>query len=240
MKEIDFLPEWYKSGKRKTAAYRIQYVILGGIFAIMLVWNYFAAGSVSRAEAKLSWIAAGQAEVQSATVEFARLKNELSALHKEAALIDDAESKIRVASVLAELSFLVDKAVVLRKVELIAERFAADDASKHPGRGRKLVKAARSKLIQERAAPLGEVRFKIVIGGVAAEARDVAGLICKLEESPYFFQVVPSFSRNTLIEPRIAKPLRSSDIENKRRKKAAKIKASEFEISCYLANYRPE
>ena len=32
MKEIDFLPEWYTSGKRKTAAYRIQYVILGGIF----------------------------------------------------------------------------------------------------------------------------------------------------------------------------------------------------------------
>ena len=124
MKEIDFLPEWYKSGKRKSAAYRIQYVILGGIVAIMVVWNFFAAGAVSRAQAELLRITSGQGETQSDSRKFAQLKNQLADLQKRAALIVQIDSRIDVAAVLAELTFLIDRPIVLSKVELSAERFA--------------------------------------------------------------------------------------------------------------------
>ena len=83
MKEIDFLPEWYKSGRRRKITYRTQYVVLGGIFAIMMVWNFFAAGSVSRAEAELARISAGDAESQAATVTFTRLKDQIGELQKK-------------------------------------------------------------------------------------------------------------------------------------------------------------
>jgi hypothetical protein len=35
MKEIDFLPEWYKNGRRRRMRYRTQYAVLGCIFVVM-------------------------------------------------------------------------------------------------------------------------------------------------------------------------------------------------------------
>jgi len=61
-----------------------------------------------------------------------------------------------------------------------------------------------------------------VISGVAAGAGDIAELIGKLEESPYFCLVSPSFSQN--------RKMKVGTGEN--------FQVSEFEISCYLANYR--
>jgi len=50
-------------------------------------------------------------------------------------------------------------------------------------------------------------------------------LICKLDDSPYFCQVVPSFSRNKKMK--VGTGLAGENFQ-----------VSEFEISCYLANYR--
>jgi hypothetical protein len=75
----------------------------------------------------------------------------------------------------------------------------------------------------------GDVGFKIVLDGVASDARDVAEFICKLEDSPYFCQVVPLFTRNKEIK-----------ITTSSAGRRGGILASEFEISCKLANYRQE
>jgi len=61
MKEIDFLPAWYKSGKRRQISYRTQYAGLVGISVVMMVWNFIATHSLSKATAKLA-----QAELKSA------------------------------------------------------------------------------------------------------------------------------------------------------------------------------
>jgi len=71
---------------------------------------------------------------------------------------------------------------------------------------------------------LGNVRFKVVIKGIALNASDVAELICRLEDSPYFCQVVPSFSRNIKTKTGSGPDAMSNQV-------------SEFEISCYLSNY---
>ena len=73
--------------------------------------------------------------------------------------------------------------------------------------------------------PLGQVRFKAVIKGIAAETSDVGKLVRRLEESEYFCSVSLSFSRN--------KQLR---VDSDKEKKTKQV--SEFEMSCYLANYR--
>ncbi|MBN2137284.1 MAG: hypothetical protein JW720_05730 [Sedimentisphaerales bacterium] len=240
MKEIDFLPEWYKNGKRRDASYRTMYVVLGGIFAIMMVWNFFASSSVSRAEAELTRIAGGNAEAQAAARDFSQIKNLLAELQKQTETIQAIDSRINVAGVLAELSFVVDGPIVLRKVQITAEKFADTAAQASSNRPGSLVRAARVKKAGDQKLPIGDVRFKIEIGGVAAKAGDVAALICKLEDSPYFFQVVLLFSRNIHIKSETEMTRRTENSRDERNAPAVNVKASEFEIRCYLANYRQQ
>ncbi len=220
MREIDFLPNWYTSGRRRQISYRTQCVALGGVFVVMMVWSFVAARSISKATAELAEGTAGQVEVESASREFAAVKSEVTGLQKKVKSIEEIDSRIDVASVLAEVSFLIGEKIVLNKVEFGAERFAGKQEGR-PGSG-SAVRAARAGFGGKGAPLLGDVRFKVVIGGVAADAGNVAALICKLEDSPYFCQVYPSFSRNRKIKVRAAEDLQ----------------VSEFEISCYLANYR--
>ena len=53
MKEIDFLPQWYKTGKRRRVNYRRQYIVIGGLFFGMLAWNFSAGYSVSLLNAQV-------------------------------------------------------------------------------------------------------------------------------------------------------------------------------------------
>ncbi len=84
----------------------------------------------------------------------------------------------------------------------------------------------------------------MVIRGVAADASNVAALICRLEDSPYFCQVVPSFSRTAVINaagsPSFRSRTKSPNTKGSVQETGGKIQVSEFEISCYLANYREQ
>ena len=97
--------------------------------------------------------------------------------------------------------------------------------------------------------PLGNVRFKVVIAGVAVDASDVATLMCKLEDSPYFRQVVLAYSRgdaeigiegasSSFVETEVAEGAGKSKDRVRESVVRDKIQINEFEINCYLANYR--
>ena len=248
MKEIDFLPEWYKNGKRRQISYRTQYLALGGIFAVMMVWGVIATHSISRAKAHFAQKGTEQVEAESVSAKLAELKGQLRGLQKKADFIEEIDSKINVASVLAEISFLIDEKIVFSKVEFIAEKFVYKQDSKPSPRAGAVVRAVRAQSSKKRGLPLGDVRFKVVMDGVAADAGDVAALICKLEESPYFSQVVPSFSRNAEIEVESVPSLSSQanlgekpvTTKESVRGDGEKIQVSEFQINCYLANYREQ
>ncbi|MHC4556022.1 MAG: hypothetical protein ACYTFW_04135 [Planctomycetota bacterium] len=246
MKEIDFLPEWYKSGRRRQVSYRTQYLALGGVFVVMMVWSFIATHSISKVKAQFAQTGTKQAQAESVSAKLAELKSELIGLQKKFGSIEDIDSKIDVANVLAELSFLIDEKIVLSRVELVAEKFVHKQQAKPSPRSGAVVRAVQTKLSGKRNLPLGDVRFKVVIAGVAADASDVGILICKLDESPYFCQVVPSFSRNDEIEVESAPSVSSqTDLVESAlksqggvRKAGGNIQVSEFEINCYLANYR--
>jgi hypothetical protein len=216
MRKIDFLPKWYTSGRRRQISYRTQCVALGGVFVVMMVWNFVAAHSVSKAAAKLTDGTARQAEAESTSREFAKIKSEVTSLQKKVKSIEKIDSRIDVASVLAEMSFLIDGKIVLNKVEFSAEKFAGRQKGKSD-RG-SAVRVARPQLAGKDAPLTGDVRFKVVIGGVAADASDVATLTRRLEDSPYFCQVYPSFSRSKKMKVGTGKD----------------FQVSEFEIGCYL------
>jgi len=222
MKEIDLLPNWYKSDRRRRISYRAQYIAVGGVFLLMVAWNFITGYSISRATAEVSRDASKVVIAEMATKESIRIKNETAKLQQKAKTLKEIDSRIDVASVLGEISFLIEKNVVLNKVEFKATRFAeSGDRSDSES----AVRAAGSSFGGKESAPLGEVRFKVVISGVASDTSDVAELICKLEDSQYFCQVIPSFSRT-----RKMKREHSGEGEE--------FQVSEFEISCELANYQ--
>ena len=221
MKEIDFLPQWYKSGRQRQISYRTQVLGLGGVLVVMIVWNFVTTHSISKARAEVEQSKPMQAEAESVSREFAGIKSEVTVLRQKVKSMEEIDSRIDVAGVLAEMSFLIDDNIVLGKVEFVAERFVSEQQGKASRRTAAAARVAGGNFVGKGTLPLGNARFKVVINGVATDAGDIAELICRLEESPYFCLVYPSFSRN--------RKMKAGDGKN--------FQASEFEITCYLANY---
>jgi hypothetical protein len=246
MKEIDFLPEWYKSGRRRRSGYRNQYIALAGIFALMMIWNFASLNSISKATAELAKMAAKQASAQGASKEFTTIKNEITQMQKKTQLVQEIDSRIDVASVLAEMSFLIDEKIVLKKVEFTAGKML-NQQQNQPNSG-SAVRVATSSSNTKQQLPLGGVRFKVVINGIAADSSDVAAFVCKLEDSPYFCQVYPSYSRNKTMDkfeisaPRLRgdKLTPAGDPALREPEAGGGHQISEFEISCYIANFRQD
>jgi len=220
MKEIDFLPEWYKSGRRRQINYRTQCIVLGGAMLVAMVWNFTMVRSISKATAELNKPRPMEDQLQNLSQEYTRLASQIGQLQKKARQIEELDSRIDVSSILGELSFLVDAGIVLHRLELIAEKFEnGQDATGSSGSAVRLAVVGGA---GNNSAPLGRVRFKVLIKGVARNAAAVAELVVKLEDSPYFRDVTSSWKNKTI---KVAQDKKT-------------FNASEFEISCYLANYR--
>jgi len=223
MKEIDFLPQWYKSGQRRQVSLRAQYLVLGCVFAVMIAWNFTATYRISKASAGLSRQKARQTQGETISLEFANLKSQVTQLQKKAELLEQIDSKIDLASVLAEISFLMGDKIVLSEVQFEAQKFA--NRGKDKSKIVSAVRVAGHISSPKGSLPVSDVRFKVLMKGVACEPGDVAALVCRLEDSAYFRKVTSSW-RNKEIDAGGSAEM--------------KLQASEFRISCYLANYRQE
>jgi hypothetical protein len=231
VKEIDFIPDWYKSGKRRQVGYYAQYAVLAGALAVMIMWSLVMTYLVSRASGEIAAARSKQQEAQLVSQEFDRIQSQVAKLQKKADIITSIGSRINIANVLAELSFLTDEKVVLSKVQITTEKFIEEDeGATVRGAGVRVASDKRAGREASAADWSGDVRFKVVISGMAVDAGCVAELICRLEDSPYFCLVYPSFSRNDQIKAQKGKSADRQPTDN--------YQVSEFEISCYLANYR--
>ncbi|MHC4757416.1 MAG: PilN domain-containing protein [Planctomycetota bacterium] len=222
MKEIDLLPEWYKSSKRRQVSYRAQYIGVCVLVLIMLMWNFLAVHSVSTAEADLSELEIKKVSVKNVFDKAVQIKHELERIKEKSDVLENINPKINISDVLAEMSCLLNSNVVLNRFDVLAESFDNNNKVLNHSNA---VRTANSRQVNNTSIHYGDVKFRITLGGVASNASDVAELICSLEDSEYFFKVIPSFSRN--------KQLRTGKKFN-----GEEYDVSEFEISCYLANYR--
>ncbi|MCX5632202.1 MAG: hypothetical protein NTW93_00765 [Phycisphaerae bacterium] len=204
MKEIDFLPEWYKQGRLQQQKHREFYIALGLIVFIMAAWGVFANGRVAIAKAKNTSLQNVKLIRVRSGAEYNQADNEYKRLKSKYQILESVKSHIAVSNVIAELAHLLDSGIILKKLEIKAEPFTGRDGVAGQG-------ANRQSLSDKK------VRFKVTFTGLAADAAKVAEIISKLEKSGYFFQIIPSFSRNTIVNG---------------------YQASEFEITCYLANYK--
>jgi Tfp pilus assembly protein PilN len=236
MKEIDFIPEWYKRGAMYQIIYRSQYFVLAGIFVIIVVWNFISAKSVSNATAEINQIASKYAEAEESVQKFANLQKQLDQLKERADLLEEIDSRINVPGILAEISYLVDDRIVLNEVKFAAEEFVQNQPNQTAGSS--TVRDASFRSSDNTGLAIGNVKFKITIRGVSTDASDAARLICKLEDSPYFFRVIPVYSRNTTKSKGTDKMSRELGIA--KADATGDYRLNEFEINCYLENYRQQ
>ncbi len=232
MRELDFLPEWYKEGRRRQSHMRRQYVALAVVFLAMMTFNLTAAHRARTAAAELAHFEGQQMRAEGIVHEFSVVTKEFNELKVRADLMERLDSKIDVAAVLAEMSCLIAEPVVLSRVEFTAEPF-----SRPPGQEKgSAVQTASATGTSRARLPLGRTRFRIVLAGVAAHPSHVADLVCRLDESSYFQRVYPSFSRTTRIH--IAGATTGQPrADAATRRDAEALEVTEFEITCHLANY---
>jgi len=218
MTEIDFLPEWYDSNRRRQLSFRTQYLALGCVVVVMVVWHLVTVHKVSRTRQQLAKNAVVQ--TQNASDEFARLKNQVVELQRKAQQIEGLGSRIDLPAVIGELSFLIDEKMVFSSLELVAEKFRSVQHEQQ--KSRRGVRPAADSLSGAKSPSVGNVRFKITIKGVACDAGDVARLVVALEDSAYFREITSSWRNRTI----------------KNTSPSEEFEVSEFDIGCYLGNYR--
>ncbi len=224
MKDIDLLPEWYTSGKRKQQSLRSQYMILVGVVVIMNVWNFVAANSLSGTEQRIEEDMHKCAKAQAVIEKTKETTSRIEELSKKAKLLDAIDSKISIASVLSELSFLVDGKIVLSDVRFEAQKFETSGQNSSSASGIRVAGASARKGAD---GLLGNVRFLVLLRGVAEQTSDVGKFVRRLEESDYFQDVSLAFSRSKNVKVSAAQGNQQRQV-------------SEFEISCDLANYKVE
>ena len=212
MKEIDFIPEWYRTGQKRMVSYHKQYVLITFLFVALLVWSYAAGSFVSRAKA-----GADQAQdllkiEDPLSQAYHKIKAAVAGLQTNTNVLDRVRPRVDLSHVIAELSHLISGRIVLGRIDVQSEALQSV-----PTAGKKhVVKIVAQSNQTSSALPQESIRSKVTIAGIAAEASDVASFISKLEESAWFCRIIPGYSRSKIIK---------------------EVVVTEFEIGCYVANY---
>lgn len=210
MNEIDFLPKWYKTSKRRQINYRRQWIIIVGIFAALMAWSFSASFSISMVEAQVDLMNDSLKNNKEIAQRYARLESSLGVLQQKANILSKLDSGVNISAVLAELSFLVGDAITLAELEVELEIYTQGKKSSGSS-----VRLGSSKAGKAEAMPPANIRYKVVVSGSASSSAGVTGFIARLEESDYFCQIIPGYLRNI-----------------------KDTTATKFEISFYVANYR--
>jgi hypothetical protein len=228
VKDIDFLPEWYKEGYRRRVHMRRQYAVLVGIVCAMISYNLIATHRIDAIAGTIDSLDNQRHVAEQIIHEYDTLNRQLSVRQAKVDLIGQVDSKFNLGAVLAELSHIISGRVALSRIEFTSE--AVSGAIKEQSPVGSAVRPAGGVSGSGKSVLLGDVCLRIVLAGVAANPADVGTLACRLEESPYFTQVHPSLSRSSKIEVPTSSPTPTGQAKEA-------FQVSEFEITCYLANY---
>lgn len=212
MKEIDFIPEWYRTGQKRMVSYQRQYVLITFLFVALLACSHATGLFVSRAKARVDKTQDLLKIEEPLSQTYNKIKAGVVNLQTNAGVLERVRPRVDLSHVIAELSHLISDRIVLSRIDVRSEAMQSV-----PTAGKKhVVTIGAQRDRTSSALPQESIRSKVTIVGIAAEGSDVASLISKLEESPWFCRIIPGYSK-------------SKEIKG--------VVITEFEIGCYVANY---
>ncbi len=209
MREIDFIPDWYRAGRQRRLNYRRQYMMLGGLCAVMLVGCLTLGVSISKGQSFLERTRDAKSTYETIRQRFEKTQQQVQDLVRKKDMLDVLDPQVRLAAVMAEITHLTPSDVILETLTIKAETIAPASAPA----GMVLLGAtspSRDTLAESRE------RFRVQLTGLARDAGQVSRLVANLTDSAYFRQISPGLIRNKIVEGR---------------------DCIEFEVACYLANY---
>lgn len=184
------------------------------IIGLIASWWFSLTRAVSRESAELSYLNSRSEILQEDVQLYNEIKERVALLGQHSEILGSMDSKIDVSNVLAELSYILNEDVVLSKLNIHTEAIGKN----------KRFKGLAIRRVDSDNVLTGNQRFAIVLNGKAKESKHVADMICRIEDSQYFFNVIPLFTGDKKAAGRT---------NNKQ-----PDEYTEFEVGCYLANYR--
>jgi len=218
MKEIDFIPNWYRIGRQRRRTYRRQYMLLGGLFGLLLVGCLGLGVSISRGRAFVERTRDAESTYGVIRERFEAVQRQVTELEAKQRMLETLDPQVAWSAVVAEVSHVVPSNIVLERLEITAESVSGPGSGPAKVGTPKVVLSASAVGAAAPAAdamPESQERFRVRIKGVAADAGQVSRLVSNLEQSDYFRQISPGLIRN---------------------KRLAGRECIEFEVACYLAN----
>jgi hypothetical protein len=212
MNDIDFIPDWYRTGRQRKVSYRRQYTMILCLFGVLAVWSFVSGLSVSRGRAEVDRREQTYHADESISARFEGLKKELAVLMDKQRVLGQVDPRADFGAALAELSHVGGERIILRLLDVQSEKYVPDKREDKPSMMTLGSDNSESKSI----LPGADLRYRFKVAGIAADAADVATLISALEKSSYFCQILPGFSKTIQVKD---------------------FPVTEFEVSCYLANY---
>ena len=217
MKDIDFIPEWYKANQNRKRRYHRQYILLASLLAVMMGWSFFVGQYIERVRADVedaqTVFEKGKAKVD----EGIRLQSEIASLQHEIHILDATTPRTHVSAVIAELSFLIRDNIILSRLSFSDEEIELDNEQPSTPAGVVVQVGSFSRGNKTSEVSLEPKRTKVILTGIAGRPADAATLISRLEQSDYFREVLPVYTK--------AKKVKEFDV-------------TEFEIRCFVADYK--
>jgi hypothetical protein len=217
MKEIDFIPQWYKAGRERKRRHIRQYALMAIMFTLMVGWGFVINGHVSHVSAEVEEIQTAFEKGQQRSEQAADLQVRIAEMKEKTTMLDKIESRTKMTAILGELSYLISGNVILSKLSLQNE-LIQNPEEKDGTASVAVVQVGNSqKDDQDAVIPESLSHCKVVLTGIAARPADAAHLIARLEQTPYFNRVFLVYSK--------PKKLKDRDV-------------TEFEIRCFVADYQ--
>lgn len=216
MKELDFLPDWYRADRQQKRRRHRHCVLFGLVAALMATWSFIVGQSVSGLSAETQAIETtlekGRQTVQTALA----MEQEVAALDRQARILEALTPRTTLSAILSELSQCVEEQIVFSRVTLTQEP-VDDGTGKTATSPGGLVRLGAARTAAASSLPDAPQRTRVTLIGIAAGGAEVAQLINRLEISDYFDHVSPVFSRAKKVGPK---------------------EVTEFEITCTVADYQ--
>ena len=181
MKELDFLPDWYRADRQRKQRRHRHYVLFGLVVALLAGWSFIVGQSVRGLQADTQNVEAtleqGLQTIQTAL----ELELEIERVSRQTDILAALTPRTPVSAMLGELSACVSDQIILGRVSLVLEP-VEDNGTKTPQAATGVIRLGAARADARSFAPDRLQRTRVILTGIAAGGADVARLIDRLED----------------------------------------------------------